>query len=186
MLSALYSIITEKQEDDEIVLQLLFAFYRLLLVEAARLVLLEHTQIVVYALDLLLDSSKAVREMASRVLDAVAESDERWDVQIRQRRFATHNREWLEIVDEDEAEEYEDALALSEAVGSLRINAPLDAAQLERGVDGAYVHSPGDTSASPGSADFNYDSAIEDSYGVGDTPSYPGYDDDDDDDLEIE
>ena len=43
--------------------------------------------------------------MASNCLDAVAEADEQWASQIRQRKFAMHNQEWLEGVDEDEAEE---------------------------------------------------------------------------------
>ena len=33
--------------------------------------------------------------------------------QIRQRKFQMHNKEWLEVIDEDEAEEYEDAVELT-------------------------------------------------------------------------
>jgi len=124
---SLYSLITEKQEDDEIVLQLLFAFYRLLQVDEPRDALLQQTQIVIYLLDLLLDQNNAIRQLASSCLDAVAEADEQWAAQIRQRKFQMHNHQWLELVDEDEAEEYHDALALNNA---LQLNAPLDASQL--------------------------------------------------------
>ena len=34
--------------------------------------------------------------------DVVAEFDEHWASQIRQRKFQMHNKEWLEVVDEDE------------------------------------------------------------------------------------
>ena len=61
MLSALYSIITEKQEDDEIVLQILYAFFHLLQATEPRFALLQSTQLVVYLLDLLLDKNAAVR-----------------------------------------------------------------------------------------------------------------------------
>ena len=48
------------------------------------------------------------------------ELDETWSPQIRQRKFQMHNQEWLEVVDEDEAEEYQDAVALNSAM-ALRV-----------------------------------------------------------------
>lgn len=41
-----------------------------------------------------------------------------------------HNKEWLEVVDEDEAEEYQDAVALNNAMASLH-QQPLDASALD-------------------------------------------------------
>jgi len=129
--SSLYSLLTEKMEDDEFVLQLLIAFYRLLQADEPREALLQHTQIVIYLLDLLLDNNKEIKRVADLALDAVAEADEQWASQIRERKFALHNQQWLELVDEDEAEEYQDALALNNAMQSLHLQAPLDASQLE-------------------------------------------------------
>ena len=68
VLSALYSIITEKQEDDEIVLQILYAFFHLLQANEPRFALLQQTQLVVYLLDLLLDKNEAIRKMSSLCL----------------------------------------------------------------------------------------------------------------------
>ena len=51
--------------------------------------------------------------MSASCLDVVAEFDEHWASQIRQRKFQMHNKEWLEVIDEDEAEEYEDAVELT-------------------------------------------------------------------------
>ena len=45
--------------------------------------------------------------MADLCLDVVIEKDDTWAPQIRQIKFRTHNKEWLEVVDEDEAEEYQ-------------------------------------------------------------------------------
>jgi len=131
ILTSLYTLITEKQEDDEVVLQILYAFFHLLQAPDPRYALLQQTQLVIYLLDLLLDKCEAVRRMANLCLDVVIETDETWAPQIRQRKFQMHNKEWLEVVDEDEAEEYQDAVALNNAMASLHMNQPLDAAALD-------------------------------------------------------
>lgn len=69
---------------------------------APRDALLRRTEIVSYLLDLFHDVNGAVRLWASKCLDAVAEADETWAGTIRERKFAMHNHEWLEVVDEDE------------------------------------------------------------------------------------
>ena len=73
----------------------------------------------------------ATCQMSASCLDVVAEFDEHWASQIRQRKFQMHNKEWLEVIDEDEAEEYEDAVALNNAMSHLQLNQPLDASQLD-------------------------------------------------------
>ena len=40
--------------------------------------------------------------MSNLCLDVVVENDETWAPQIRQRKFQMHNKEWLEVIDEDE------------------------------------------------------------------------------------
>ena len=159
VLSSLYTLVTEKQEDDEVVLQILYAFYHLLQAAEPRYSLLQQTQLVVYLLDLLMDKNEQVRRMADLCLDAVMENDEAWAPQIRQRKFQMHNREWLEVVDEDEAEEYNDAVALNDAMNSIHDEGPLspggmplDASQLD---DDEYGYGEGDSQASPG-PEFDY------------------------------
>ena len=51
ILRSLYLLITEKQEDDELVLQILFALYRFLQATESRQSLLSQTQLVIYLLD---------------------------------------------------------------------------------------------------------------------------------------
>jgi hypothetical protein len=53
VLTSLYALITEKQEDDEIVLQILHTFYHMLHATELRFALLQQTQLVIYLLDLL-------------------------------------------------------------------------------------------------------------------------------------
>ena len=152
VLSALYSIITEKQDDDEIVLQILYAFFHLLQANEPRFALLQQTQLVVYLLDLLLDKNEAVRRMADLCLDVVIEKDDTWASQIRQRKFQMHNKEWLEVVDEDEAEEYQDAVALNNAMASLHHQQPLDASALD---DAGDLDDSYDVAATPGTCDYS-------------------------------
>ena len=134
--------------------------------------------------------------MANLCLDVVIETDETWAPQIRQRKFQMHNKEWLEVVDEDEAEEYQDAVALNNAMASLHMNQPLDAAALDDtgfdaagygGADGYGGYGYGDDPAGsiggngvPGSYADESDYA---NYGVGDAAAlyggargYGGYD----------
>jgi hypothetical protein len=96
-----------------------------------RELLLEQTRMVMYLLQRLDDGNAEIVRTASLCLDACAEQDERWAAQIRQHKFAKHNQEWLDVVDEDEAEEYQDAVALNSAMQSLHLQQPLDASQLD-------------------------------------------------------
>ena len=82
LMAALYSLITEKQEDDEFVLQILYAFYQLLKADEPRVALLGQTQLVIYLLDLLLDKNAPILKMASLCLDIVSENDEGWALQV--------------------------------------------------------------------------------------------------------
>ena len=82
ILRSLYLLITEKQEDDELVLQILFALYRFLQATESRQSLLSQTQLVIYLLDLLLDKNAPIRKMASLCLDIVSENDEGWALQV--------------------------------------------------------------------------------------------------------
>jgi len=131
VLTSLYALITEKQEDDEIVLQILHTFYHMLHATELRFALLQQTQLVIYLLDLLQDMNEDIQRAADLCINVVVESDETWAPQIRQRKFQMYNKEWLEVVDEDEAEEYRDAVALNNAMASLHMNQPLDVAALD-------------------------------------------------------
>eukprot|EP00292_Cryptomonas_paramecium_P004280 CAMPEP_0113720002 /NCGR_PEP_ID=MMETSP0038_2-20120614/36189_1 /TAXON_ID=2898 /ORGANISM="Cryptomonas paramecium" /LENGTH=669 /DNA_ID=CAMNT_0000648559 /DNA_START=27 /DNA_END=2033 /DNA_ORIENTATION=+ /assembly_acc=CAM_ASM_000170 len=96
LVTQLYELMADKQEDDEIVLQITYTFFRFLQHAATRDVLLNHTQVVSYFVDLLYDKNKEIRKMADQTLDLVIEFDPEWAQQIRLRKFQIYNAEWLQ------------------------------------------------------------------------------------------
>lgn len=95
----LFSLLGEKKEDDEMVLQISFAFHRLLFHEPTRDALLEHQQIVYYLVDLMFDKNTEVRRTADNCLDLIAATSEAWEEEVRCMKFEVYNHEWLEGVD---------------------------------------------------------------------------------------
>jgi len=87
-----------KEEDDEIILQIIYAIYQFLLHESTRTILLNQTHIVSYLIDLLYDRNVKIREMCDTCLDIIAETNEEWVIKIRQQRFQWHNSEWLRLM----------------------------------------------------------------------------------------
>ena len=102
LVSVLYDLMADKQEDDEIVLQITYTFFRCLQHETTRDVLLNHTQVVSYFVDLLYDKNTEIRKMADQTLDLVMEYDPEWAKQIRLRKFQIYNAEWLQAIERDE------------------------------------------------------------------------------------
>jgi len=137
LLQSLAEALDHKQEDDEIVLAVVFAFYRLLFNADAREVILTETQLVTTLLDLLGDKNAAIRRHASLALDLVMEHDTtgHWPLRIRDRKYRMHNQEWLDAVEEDDVEQYEEAMAFNEARG--KIGGVHDIAELDQDEDGS-------------------------------------------------
>jgi hypothetical protein len=100
LVAVLYDLMADKQEDDEIVLQITYTFFRCLQHESTRDILLNQTQVVSYFVDLLYDKNDAIRKMADQTLDLVMEFDPEWANQIRLRKFQIYNAEWLQAVEE--------------------------------------------------------------------------------------
>ena len=101
LVDRIYNLMSEKKEDDEFVLQIAYAFQRMLCCEATREALLSSTQVVFYLVDLLQDKNKEVRKTADMALDVIMDKDEDWAVKIRRMKFENHNQEWLELVEQD-------------------------------------------------------------------------------------
>mmetsp|Transcript_31985 Transcript_31985/g.38691 ORF Transcript_31985/g.38691 Transcript_31985/m.38691 type:complete len:802 (+) Transcript_31985:194-2599(+) len=98
LVERLFQLMSDKKEDDEMVLQITFTFHRLLLFEPTREALLRHTKVVFYLVDLLQDKNKEVRKTADHALDVIIDTDEGWAVKIRRMKFEAHNQEWLAVV----------------------------------------------------------------------------------------
>jgi len=102
----LYELMTEKQEDDEMVLQITYTFYNFIRWEQTRAQLLQNEPVVTYLVDLLYDSNAEIRKMADQTLDLIMEVDDSWAQRIRERKFQIHNAEWLRSVDEGSPENF--------------------------------------------------------------------------------
>mmetsp|Transcript_33441 Transcript_33441/g.72987 ORF Transcript_33441/g.72987 Transcript_33441/m.72987 type:complete len:453 (-) Transcript_33441:38-1396(-) len=100
----LFQLMSDKKEDDEMVLQISFCFHKLLTFEPTREALLRYTQVVFYLVDLLQDKNREVRKTADQALDVIVDSDEDWAVKIRKMKFESHNQEWLAVIESDNAQ----------------------------------------------------------------------------------
>ena len=96
LVERMYTLMSDKKEDDEFVLQIAHAFGAMLRCQATRERLLRGTQVVHYLVDLLQDTNIEVRKCADNALDAVMDFEEEWAVKIRRLKFESHNKEWLD------------------------------------------------------------------------------------------
>eukprot|EP00658_Telonema_sp_P-2_P036418 TRINITY_DN26354_c0_g1_i3.p1 TRINITY_DN26354_c0_g1~~TRINITY_DN26354_c0_g1_i3.p1 ORF type:complete len:233 (+),score=74.01 TRINITY_DN26354_c0_g1_i3:177-875(+) len=99
LVQALFSLLGEKQEDDEMVLQVVYVFYRLVVHPETRHVLLQQTNAIHHIIELLADTNLEIRKMADQALELIMELDDDLGKQIRHRKFAVHNEKWLSLVD---------------------------------------------------------------------------------------
>ncbi|EFJ41855.1 hypothetical protein VOLCADRAFT_77409 [Volvox carteri f. nagariensis] len=99
LVATLFTLMGDKKEDDEFVLQIAFTFHKFLLHDETRTMLLSNTQqVVFYLVDLLQDKNKEVRRVADQCLDIIMDTDEEWAVRIRNLKFESFNQEWLDVV----------------------------------------------------------------------------------------
>ncbi|KAI8818255.1 kinesin-associated protein-domain-containing protein [Fimicolochytrium jonesii] len=91
----LMELMIAKEDDDEMILQIIYCAYQFLLIESTRIVFLDETQIVSYLIDLLYDRNVEIRRMCDVCLDIISETDEEYLVKIRHQKFHYHNSEWM-------------------------------------------------------------------------------------------
>lgn len=94
--NTLFSTMVEKGSDPEMVLQIGFVFLKLLLHEGSRGVVLEHEDLIKSLLSLVADPIPHIRDVANMCLDVIMDFNETWRNRIRDTRFETLNREWIE------------------------------------------------------------------------------------------
>lgn len=104
----LNTLLEEKQEDDEMVMQIMFAFNKLLLSKSTRENIIRETKVVNYLMELLQDQNPRIKKMADDILALVQEFDEEWKEEIKLKRFQIHNQDWLEQVANNVSEEWEE------------------------------------------------------------------------------
>lgn len=99
---ALVELLKAKQEDDEIVLQIIFMFQQLFKNECTRNYMIRETEIPAYLIDLMHDKNIEIRKVCDYCLDIIAMSDANWATRIKLEKFRNHNSQWLTMVETQE------------------------------------------------------------------------------------
>lgn len=89
-----------KQEDDEMVQQILNTFFKLLFFGPTRDLVLYNTQMVSIVLELLSDKNPNIRVLVNAILDYVQVHDDQWRDEIKMKRFYNHNEVFMQLLDE--------------------------------------------------------------------------------------
>ncbi|KAI9207591.1 kinesin-associated protein-domain-containing protein [Polychytrium aggregatum] len=98
IIPVLMDLMIAKEEDDEIISQIIYVVYQFLLHESTRTILTTKTQVVSYLIDLLYDRNIEIRRMCDVCLDIISEIDDEWVVRIRHQKFHWHNSEWINLI----------------------------------------------------------------------------------------
>lgn len=104
LIKMLQDLLGAKQEDDEMVQQILNTFFKFLFFTPTREIVLHQTQMVSIVLELLSDKNPNIKGLVNAILDYVQLHDEIWKNEIKIRRFQVHNSYYLEIMDKFEKE----------------------------------------------------------------------------------
>ncbi|XP_046474906.1 kinesin-associated protein 3 isoform X1 [Neodiprion pinetum] len=101
ILLSLVELLRAKQEDDEIVLQIIYVFYQIAKHDSTRDYLIRETgnEAPGYLIDLMHDKNPMIRKVCDACLDVIALCDEDWAARIKVEKFRSHNQQWLEMVE---------------------------------------------------------------------------------------
>lgn len=102
LIKMLQDLLGAKQEDDEMVQQILNTFFKFLFFKPTREVVLHQTQMVSIVLELLSDKNPNIRKLVNAILDHVQLHDEMWKQEIKTRRFQVHNQVYLKLMEDYE------------------------------------------------------------------------------------
>ncbi|ALC48680.1 Kap3 [Drosophila busckii] len=109
---SLIELLKAKQEDDEIVLQIIYVFQQILRHESTREYMIKETESPAYLIDLMHDKNEEIRKVCDYCLDIIAISDSEWAKRIKLEKFRNHNSQWLCMVesqqDHDNEQDYVD------------------------------------------------------------------------------
>ncbi|CDW81512.1 kinesin-associated protein 3 [Stylonychia lemnae] len=100
LIKMLQDLLGAKQEDDEMVQQILNTFFKFLFFKPTREIVLHQTQMVSIVLELLSDKNPNIRKLVNAILDHVQLHDEMWKQEIKTRRFQVHNQVYLKLMEE--------------------------------------------------------------------------------------
>lgn len=122
---SLIELLKAKQEDDEMVLQIVFVFQQILCHESTRDYMIRETESPAYLIDLMHDKNVEIRKVCEFCLDVIAVADGEWASRIKLEKFRSHNAQWMNMVetqqelDEEESASYYDSMGADEAGGEV-------------------------------------------------------------------
>ncbi|GFG35983.1 hypothetical protein Cfor_03566, partial [Coptotermes formosanus] len=99
ILLSLIELLKAKQEDDEMVLQIIYVFYIISRHTATRDYLIKETEAPAYLIDLMHDKNNQIRRICNHCLDIIADWNREWADRIKLEKFRWHNSQWLDMVE---------------------------------------------------------------------------------------
>ncbi|KAF4518002.1 hypothetical protein B566_EDAN012754 [Ephemera danica] len=103
VLQDLIELLKAKQEDDEVVLQIVFVFYQLSKHSSSRDYLVQETEATAYLIDLMHDKNSEIRKVCDNTLDIIGAHYGDWSRRVQLEKFRFHNSQWLEMVKNQQA-----------------------------------------------------------------------------------
>lgn len=105
ILKSLVDLLNAKQEDDEVVLQIVYVFHHMIRHTITRDLMIKDTQVPAYLIDLMHDKNVEIRKVCDSSLDLIAEFDEEWAKRIQLEKFRWHNSQWLDMIESQEQQD---------------------------------------------------------------------------------
>lgn len=96
---SLIELLKAKQEDDEMVLQIVFVFQQILCHDSTRHYMIGETESPAYLIDLMHDKNPEIRKVCDFCLDVIAAADGEWASRIKLEKFRSHNAQWMNMVE---------------------------------------------------------------------------------------
>lgn len=108
MMNILIELLKAHQEDDEMVLQIIYVFFATMSHDSNIDFVAEKTEAPAYLIDLLQDNNKSIRDLCNSCLNIIAGHSKTWGERIKIEKFRHHNAQWLQMVDSQQLEPEDD------------------------------------------------------------------------------
>lgn len=116
LIPLLIELLKQKQEDDELVCQIVNVINRLITHKATRELVVNQSQAGDYIIDLMHDSNEQIRKVCDETLDLIAQVSPAQAEKIKLERFKWHNQQWLQILESKQFDDHFGELGYEEAL----------------------------------------------------------------------
>merc|ERR1712071_258281 len=117
LIPLLIELLKQKQEDDELVCQIVNVINRLITHEKTRGEVVANSQAADYIIDLMHDSNEQIRKVCDETLDLISQVSPMQSEKIKAEKFKWHNQQWLQILESRQLEEKFESLGLDDGLG---------------------------------------------------------------------